>query len=86
MRLTVDCAGVVDPAMDTIGALARAQLNARRAGCSIELANAAPGLLELLNFAGLAELLLGEGERQTEQRKEASGVEEERELGDPPVL
>jgi hypothetical protein len=86
MRLTVDCAGLTQPALDTVGALARMQLNAWRAGSHVELANAGPGLLELLDLAGLAEVLLGEGQRQPEQREQARGVEEEGELDDPSVL
>ena len=85
MRLTVDCGGEAEPSLATIGALARMQLNAKRAGCTVEIDNAGPNLLELLSFAGLAELF-GEVERQAEEREQAGRVEEERELGDPPVL
>ncbi len=85
MRLTVDCAGETAPSLATVDALARLRLDARRAGCSIELEHAAPNLLELLDLAGLAGLFL-EGERQAEEREQAGGVEEEGELADPPIL
>jgi len=85
MRLTVDCGGETAPSLATVEALARLRLGARRAGCSIELENAAPSLLELLDLAGLAGLFL-EGQRKAEEREQPSGVEEESELGDPPIL
>ncbi len=81
----MDCDGVTSPSLATVDALARLRLDARRAGCAIELENCAPSLLELLDLAGLAGLFV-EGERQPEEREEPRGVEEEGELGDPPSL
>ena len=81
-RLVADCGGVAQPTLGTIEGLCRLKLEARRSGCDLELRNAAPSLLELLDLVGLAALLLAEGERQTEQREEPRGVKEEGELGD----
>jgi STAS domain len=81
----VDCGGVTQSSLATVDALARLRLDARRAGCPIELESAPPSLLELLDLAGLAALFL-EGQGQAEEREEPGGVEEESELGDPPVL
>ena len=83
-RLAVDCTDA-DASLVTVDALARISLNARRTGCRLVVCNAGPGLVELLNFAGLAGLLL-ELQGQPEQREQAGGVEEERELDDPPLL
>jgi STAS domain len=69
MRLTVDCAGWTEPELGTIGALARLELNARRSGCRLELENAGPLVVELLELAGLRDVLLLKRERQAEQRK-----------------
>jgi hypothetical protein len=85
IRLVVECEGVEHPTMETLGEICRLKLDARRAGCELELKDAGPNLVELLNLAGLAALLLGEGERQAEEREEAGGVQEEGELDDPPV-
>jgi ABC-type transporter Mla MlaB component len=69
-----------------VDALARLTLQARRLGCSMVLGTAPDGIEELLEFAGLAELVLAvEAGRQAEQREELVGVEEERELTDPPA-
>jgi ABC-type transporter Mla MlaB component len=70
----------------TVDALARLQLTARRSGACVRLCNASPELLELVDFMGLNEVLLCvKPRRQTEARKHGVGVEEERELDDPPV-
>jgi hypothetical protein len=82
IRLVVDCGCISDPTIATVDEIARAKLDAGRAGCGLELRDVCPNLLELLDLAGLAALLLGERERQTEEREEPCGVEEEGELGD----
>jgi ABC-type transporter Mla MlaB component len=73
----------------SVDALARLQLAARRRGCETRLRNASSELLELLTFIGLGNVLrtdLGlEPQRETEQRKDSLGVEEERELDDATV-
>lgn len=68
-----------------VDALARAQLRLRRGGCELRLVDPAPELVELIRFAGLADALGVEPRRQPEEREQRLGVEEERELGDPPV-
>ena len=68
----------------TVGALARAELNARRTGRRLRVVNASAELLELIAFVGLEGVLLGP-ERQPEQRKQAVGVEERVEPDDPSV-
>jgi hypothetical protein len=85
IRLVADCTDVA-PALGALDSICRLKLDARRAGCTLELRNVRPSLLELFDLAGLAELLVGEGERQAEQREDPRRVEEERDLGDPPVL
>jgi hypothetical protein len=82
----LDCGPLKAPTAATIDQLARLQLAARRCGCKLELSNATPYLVELIGFAGLDEVLCVEMQRQAEQRKDPSGVEEEGELADPSVL
>jgi hypothetical protein len=70
----------------TADALARLQLLAGRLGCRVLLRDASDELLELLAFMGLQNVvpaLRREARRQTEQREDGVGVEEERELDDP---
>ena len=81
--LECDVAGVGDPDLRTVEALARVGLVARRLGTSIRLRGASVELLDLLAFCGLRLELLVEGEREAEQREEARRVEEERDPGDP---
>jgi ABC-type transporter Mla MlaB component len=69
--------------VSTIDALARLQLNAQRIGQMIRLHNASTELRQLIEFAGLSEVLRVEPRGQTEQREEPLGVEEEGELPDP---
>ena len=70
---------------DTVSALARAHLNARRIGAELCVVNASPELQELIAFAGLADALLGRCRGQTEEREEPSGVEERGEPDDAAV-
>ena len=69
----------------TVGAMARAHLNARRLGSRLRVLNASPELQELITFAGLDELLLGRRRPQPEQREEPLGVEERGEPDDLPA-
>jgi anti-anti-sigma regulatory factor len=73
------------PDLATIEALARLQLAARRAGIELRLRNVSAELRELLALVGLDDALGVEASRQTEEREQRLGVEEERELADPPV-
>jgi len=65
-----------------VDALARLQLAARRSGYEVAVTDAPSDLLELIELAGLSEALGVEPLRETEQREERLGVEEERELPD----
>lgn len=71
--------------MGTIDQIARLHLAMRRCGCELELRNARPCLLELIDLAGLEEVLRIEARREAEERKQACRVEEEGQLGDPAV-
>jgi ABC-type transporter Mla MlaB component len=68
-----------------IDALARIQLAARRMGRRIVLRHVADDLRDLLRLVGLAGVLGIEPGGQAKQREQGVGVEEERELGDPPA-
>jgi hypothetical protein len=68
---------------ETIDKLAKLQVAARRVGVELVLRNASSSLCELISFVGLADVLRVEVQRETEQREQRGGVEEERELGDP---
>jgi ABC-type transporter Mla MlaB component len=52
-----DVCTLTDPDLDTVDALARLQLIARRQGAQIVLRNAPPELKELLAFAGLDDVV-----------------------------
>ena len=71
--------------LGTVESLARLQLAARRCGVELLLARVPDELRELITFAGLAEALRLEPCGQAEEREERVGVEEERELDDPPA-
>jgi ABC-type transporter Mla MlaB component len=75
-----DVGALGDPDGGTVDALARAQLTARRLGCRITLRHAGGRLQELLDLAGLRDVLRVEAVGEAEQREQALGVEEE---GDP---
>ena len=65
-----------------VDALARLQLAARRSGYEVAVTDAPSDLLELIELAGLSDVLGVEPLRQAEEREERLGVEEERELPD----
>jgi anti-anti-sigma regulatory factor len=83
----VDCDVRHVPCADlaTVGALARASVNARRQGQRLRVVNARQELQELIEFAGLGDVLLGRRRRQAEEREQALGVEERGEADDLPV-
>jgi hypothetical protein len=81
----LDCRQVKAATATTIDQIARLQLAALRCGCELELRNADPGLLELIGFVGLGEVLRVESRRQAEEREQPGRVEKEGELADPPV-
>ena len=89
--LLCDVARLADVDMESIDALARLALRARRLGCDVSLRDPSSELRELLVLAGLCDVLpcarsgvevIGE----PEHREEPLGIEEERDPGDPPVL
>ncbi len=84
-RINLDCAPLTEPTIGTIDQIARLQLACRRHGRELELKNAAPCLLELLDLAGLDRVLRVEAGREAEEWKQPCRVEEEGELGDPAV-
>jgi anti-anti-sigma regulatory factor len=71
--------------VSTIDALARLQLNAQRIGQSILLRGVPVELRRLIDLAGLGEVLRVEPGGQAEEREHALGVQEERQLLDPPA-
>ena len=84
--VTLNCARLKQPDLGAVDRLARIQLGVRRGGRKLCLADASYELMALIDFAGLADVLRVEVKRQSEERKEPRGVEEESELTDPPVL
>ncbi len=78
----MDCSRFRDPQMGVIDRLARLVLALRRQGCEPRLVNVSDRLLELVALAGLEGVLAVEPGGQSEQREQAGGVEEERELDD----
>jgi hypothetical protein len=77
--------GALPASVATLDRLARAQLAAQRRGRELRLRHASRELLELARFAGLAEALRLEPQRQPEEREERRGVEEEGQFPDLPV-
>jgi gamma-glutamyl:cysteine ligase YbdK (ATP-grasp superfamily) len=65
-----------------VDALARLQLAARRSGYEVAVTDAPKELRELIELAGLCDVLGVEPLRQAEEREERFGVQEERELPD----
>jgi STAS domain-containing protein len=53
-----DVSGIVEPDGPTLDALVRLALTARRMGTSISLRNACPVLVDLIEIAGLADVLV----------------------------
>ncbi len=87
--IVCDAAQLSGSDLETVEALARLQLEARRRGFRVQLRHVPPELAELLELCGLAEVLrLGDAlgvdaGRQAEHREEAGGVQEEGDAGDP---
>ena len=68
-----------------VDALSRLQLAAKLGGRRLEVVDAPDDVRELIELCGLTRALGVEPRRQPEQREERLGVEEERELLDPPA-
>jgi ABC-type transporter Mla MlaB component len=88
-QVVCDTGALVAPDIDTVDALARLQLAARRLGCQLRLRHASRELQELFALAGLRDVIpfssdLGlEPSGQTEEREQGLGVEEEADPADP---
>lgn len=85
----IDLSGFTDPDPGVLDALVRLQLTAMRFGSRVELRNACPRLVDLLELVGVRELLGLDGDRVERERHveegKQFGVDEEVEPGDPPV-
>ena len=68
--------------LDAVEALARLQLAARRKGLDLRLHVVSRELRDLIELAGLTQVLGVEPRRQAEEREQRLGVEEEDELRD----
>ncbi len=74
--------------LDTVDALAKLQLGARRLGSTIFLRHASSELCELLDLSGLSDVVPGwpdsrvEARGQAKEREQPRGVEEEGDPGD----
>ena len=83
-RVVIDLAAFTEPDPGLLEALVRLQLTAMRFGTRVELKNACPKLVDLLELVGVDDLLGVEREGNAEQRKQL-GVDEVVEGGDLPV-
>jgi hypothetical protein len=79
----LDCAAFPQADAGQVDGLACLLVSLRRRGYELRLINASDGLLDLIDFAGLAGVLRVEPCRESEEREETGGIEEEGELGDP---
>jgi anti-anti-sigma regulatory factor len=82
--VVLNCAQL-DASVAAVDHIARLRLCMRRGGYELCLANVSDELRRVLGLAGLEECLGVEVRRQAEERKEPGGVEEERDLADPPA-
>jgi hypothetical protein len=83
-RVIIDLGAFTEPDPGLLEALVRLQLTAMRFGTRVELTNACPRLLDLLELVGVDDLLGVEREGDAEQREQLR-VYEEIEGGDLPV-
>jgi anti-anti-sigma regulatory factor len=83
--IVCDLSALGDGDLQAIDLLARLELTARRHGRTLLLRHASPALAALIAFSGFEGVLRLEAERQSEEREDAVGVEEERQLDDPAV-
>ncbi len=77
---------LVRPDCDTVDTLARLQLAAHRSGVSLRLQGACRELCDLIELAGLSEVLPSSGVEpggQSEEREPARGIQEEGDARDP---
>ena len=83
-----DVGAISEPDATTLDAVARLALVARRMGARVELFDACPSLVDIVDLAGLADVIEVKARsgvevgRQPEQGEQGVGVEEEVELDD----
>ena len=82
--VVLNCAQL-DSSVAAVDHIARLRLCMGRGGYRLCLANVSDELGRLIQLAGLAECLGVQVQGQSEERKEPRGVEEERDLADPPA-
>jgi len=87
--IDLDVSRIGEPDEVVLETLARLQLTARRLGATVRLRNASPALADLIECAGLADVLVRaesgvEVDRQIEEREQV-GVDEEVHPGDGAV-
>lgn len=80
--VVLDCSAFAEAGAEHLERIARLCLRLKRRGCALRLANPGEGLLELIEFAGLASVLGVEASGEAEEREDSSRVQEEGELGD----
>ena len=80
--VVLDCTALAEADAEQLEAIARLCLRLRRRALALRLANPGEGLLELLEFAGLASVLGVEAGGEAEEREDPSRVQEEGELRD----
>jgi ABC-type transporter Mla MlaB component len=83
--IVCDVAALTQADLDAIELLARLQLVAKRHGYQLRLRDVSRELEDLIVFVGLDPVLPVEPGRQPEEREQAVGIEEERQLPDSPV-
>jgi anti-anti-sigma regulatory factor len=85
LPVVLDCSTLHEPDAELVEALAHLHLDLRRRRRELRLVNVGPRLLELIEFAGLGQVLRVEPGGEAEEREDARRVEEERDLGDSPA-
>ena len=80
--IVCDLSALGDADVQVIDLLGRLELAARRHGRTLRLRNASPALIALIAYLGLDSTLRLEAERETEEREDPVGIEEERQLDD----
>lgn len=83
--IVLDCCRLRVPDVTEVDRIARLHLALTRQGYELRLQNANVPLRELIGLCGLSGVLCVEPGREAEEREQARGVEEERDLGDAPA-
>ena len=78
----LNCARIAQPSLAAVDYIARLNLDLKRSGRRLCLAQPSSELVELIRLLGLAETLDVEVERQPEEREQPIRLEEEGELRD----